>query len=145
VATVARLLDLGLKPFVIASALEAVISQRLVRKICTECRISIQADSHQLHKLGPAFENQVHNVFKGEGCPKCNGTGYHGRAGLYEVLVPDANMRHLITSAASVIELEKAADTMGATTLIQDGLSKVQQGVTTLEEILRVLGPQVME
>jgi type II secretory ATPase GspE/PulE/Tfp pilus assembly ATPase PilB-like protein/FixJ family two-component response regulator len=145
VATIARLLDLGLKPFVIASALEAVISQRLVRKICEDCRTPVNTDPQLLHKLGPTFEKHERKTFKGRGCSKCNGTGYRGRLGLYEVLVPDANMRHLITCAASVIELEQAASTLGITTLINDGLSKVQQGLTTVEELLRVLGPQTVE
>jgi len=145
VATVARLFDLGLKPYVVASALEAIIAQRLVRKICEDCKHPIEPDAQKLHKLGPVFEKNNIKTFAGAGCRKCNNSGYSGRLGIYEVLVPDERMKHLITSGASLLELGRAADEMGMTTLLKDGARKVHEGLTTLDEVLRILGPQVID
>ncbi len=128
-----------------ASALEAVIAQRLVRKICDDCREPVPVDPGMLRKLGPLFEPGKINTFRGRGCNKCNTTGYNGRAGLYEVLVPDDHMKHVITSGASVTELTKLVAENDTITLIKDARQKVGQGITSVEEVLRVLGPQVIE
>ncbi len=144
VATIARLLDLGLKPYVVASALEAVIAQRLVRKICDACREPVPIDPNTLQHLGPLFEPGKIKTFHGKGCKKCGNTGYAGRAAVYEVLVPDDSMKHTIASGASVLELAGLATKQGTTTLIRDARDKVHRGVTTVDEVLRVLGPQVI-
>ncbi len=144
VATIARLFDLGLKPYVVATALEAVMAQRLVRKICEHCREPVKEAPAVVRKLGPLFEAGSLATFRGKGCKKCNNSGYSGRAGLYEVLVPDDEMKNMITSGASVIDITKLAMAQGMTSLIKDARDKVGRGLTTVEEVLRVLGPQVI-
>jgi len=144
VATIARLLDLGVKPYIVASALEAVIAQRLVRKICDDCREPVEVDADILYSLGAAFDSAELKTFHGTGCRKCSHTGYQGRLAIHEVLVLDDQIRDLISSEASTIEIGKAA----AKTMIQlidDAARKVNLGLTTVDEVLRVLGPQVVE
>ncbi|BBP05211.1 type II secretion system protein E [Sulfuriferula plumbiphila] len=142
IATISRLLDLGLKPYLIATGLEGVIAQRLVRKICDHCRVPVTPDTGLAAKLGPVFLNNIPQAYKGKGCLHCNNSGYRGRIAIYEVLVPNDEMRHLISTGGSILEITKMTCALGATTLLQDGRDKVQQGLTTMEEILRVLGPQ---
>ena len=86
IASISRLFDLGLKPFVIATALEAVIAQRLARQICTDCRIETLPDPELLRRLGSWFAEKPFTACKGQGCERCHGSGYKGRIGLYEVL-----------------------------------------------------------
>lgn len=145
VATVARLLDLGLKPYIISSALEAVISQRLVRKICVACKESDEPDGELLHQLGPVFEQDKPQTFHGAGCKKCNHSGYQGRVGIYEILVPGVYMKNLIAAGASIGELIEATVEQGMRSMLQDARAKVDSGQTTMAEVLRVLGPQVVE
>jgi type II secretory ATPase GspE/PulE/Tfp pilus assembly ATPase PilB-like protein len=142
VATLSRLFDLGLKPYVVATALEGIIAQRLVRKICPHCRTEEPPSPALLARLGPLFAQSTITTFKGRGCEHCHGSGYSGRIGLYEVLSLNDQMRHLIASGASIMEITSLAQQMGTSTLIGDGRDKVNQGMTTLEELLRVLGPQ---
>lgn len=142
VATVSRLLDLGLKPYVVATALEAIIAQRLVRRICPHCREASPVAADLLERLGPAFTPGRIATFHGRGCRECHHTGYRGRLGLYEVLMPDDSLRHLIASGASVLDITRAAREAGAASLIEDAAAKVSEGLTTAEEVLRVLGPQ---
>ncbi|GAO35178.1 secretion system protein E [Sulfuricella sp. T08] len=142
VATIARLFDLGLKPYVLATALEGIIAQRLVRCICNDCREPDIPAPELLARLGPLFEAAKITAFRGKGCAKCHGTGYRGRLGIYEVLEPDEKMRDLIASGASILEMTKLARQIGATPMIEDAREKVNAGLTTLEEVLRVLGPQ---
>ena len=142
VATISRLFDLGLKPFVVATALEAIVAQRLVRHICDECRAPTRADAELLQRLGGSFASGIGQVFAGTGCPACHQSGYKGRVGLYEVLVPDSHLRHLIASQAAVTEIIEYARGKGFTTLRDDAFSKVVQGLTTLDDVFRVLGPE---
>ncbi|MFT5451214.1 MAG: type II secretory ATPase GspE/PulE/Tfp pilus assembly ATPase PilB-like protein [Enterobacterales bacterium] len=142
--TVARLFDLGLKPYVIASALEAIISQRLVRTICTECKEEIEVDDELIHELGPLFETNRPATFKGRGCTKCNLTGYKGRIGIYEILIPSMDLKDMIANGATVRELTEMSQKLGMKSLIEDSYIKVDKGLTTVDEILRVLGPQVI-
>lgn len=142
VATISRLLDLGLKPYIIASALEGIIAQRLVRRVCLHCREPATPDMQLLARLGEPFRQAGLRVFRGKGCPECNGSGYKGRLGLYEALTLDEQLRHLISSGASLLEINQAARRSGLSTLIDDARDKVDQGLTTPEEVLRVLGPQ---
>lgn len=144
VATIARLFDLGLKPYVIASALEAVIAQRLVRKICSHCKQKVSPEKELIHKLGPVFEMPEINYFRGTGCTRCNKTGYRGRIALYEVIVLSEAMRHLISIGGSMFDITELATSEGTSSLIDDAYCKVNEGLTTAEEILRVLGAQVI-
>ncbi|BAL25715.1 ATPase, T2SS/T4P/T4SS family [Azoarcus sp. KH32C] len=141
-ATIARLLDLGMKPFIIASALEGVIAQRLVRRICRHCRQEVAPDPAQATRLGPRFRNAPPSGFVGAGCAECDGTGYRGRLGLYEILLPDELMRDLIARGASLKELLAHARSTGHESLWDDAWTKVTRGDTTLGEVLRVLGPE---
>ncbi len=140
-ASVSRLFDLGLKPFVIATALEAVIAQRLVRRCCEFCRAEVEPDAQMLKLLAGRFASGITKAYKGAGCPACHGSGYKGRLGLYELLVPDNHLRHLIATVAPVTEMAEYASGQGFSTLRDDAFYKVQVGVTTLDEVLRVLGP----
>jgi type II secretory ATPase GspE/PulE/Tfp pilus assembly ATPase PilB-like protein/DNA-binding response OmpR family regulator len=143
VATVARLFDLGLKPYVVAAALEGIIAQRLVRRLCLHCREPVAPDPVVSRKLGPLFgADRLPEVFHARGCGQCGGTGYQGRIGLFEVLVPDDELRHLMTSGASMLEINRAARVQGVRSLLQDAWEKVRNGSTDMAEILRVLGPQ---
>lgn len=140
--TVSRLFDLGLKPFVIATALEAVIAQRLVRKICENCREPVTPDREQLTRLGGLFCTEEVHAHRGKGCDVCHGSGYKGRIGLYEVLTPDTHLRHLIASQVAITEITSYARSQGFRTLRDDGFDKVNAGLTTMEEVFRVLGPE---
>jgi type II secretory ATPase GspE/PulE/Tfp pilus assembly ATPase PilB-like protein len=142
-ATIARLFDLELKPFVIASAIEGIIAQRLTRRLCESCKEPAAPKTEILARLGPAFTQiPPAQVFQSKGCTYCNGTGYKGRVGLYEVLVLDDDLRELIANRAGLREMLTRAREIGFRTMIEDARDKVDHGLTTLEEILRVLGPQ---
>lgn len=142
IATISRLADLGLKPFVIATAIEAIIAQRLVRKICDGCRTPVAPDPALLERLGGRFLSETFPACKGIGCTACHGSGYKGRIGLYEVLVPDSHLRHLIASGAAITEITQYAGQHGFSTLRDDAIGKVANGSTSLEEVFRVLGPE---
>ncbi|NHZ80597.1 response regulator [Massilia sp. CCM 8695] len=142
IATISRLFDLGLKPFVIATALEAVIAQRLVRKICERCRAPAPSEPDLLQRLGGSFAAQPFTAFHGAGCETCHGSGYKGRLGLYEVLAPDTHMRHLIASQVAITEITQYAREQGFMSLRDDAFIKVRDGLTTADEVFRVLGPE---
>lgn len=142
IATISRLFDLGLKPFVIATGLEAIIAQRLVRKICEACSEQVAPDAATVRRLGVRFQQELSLCYKGRGCQTCYNSGYKGRVGLYEVLTPDEHLRHLIAGEAAITEIAQYANKKGFTTLRDDALDKVKSGLTTPEEILRVLGPE---
>ena len=142
VATLSRLIDLGMKPIVLASALEGVIAQRLVRRICTDCRAPDQPSAELFAQLGLSGARPGATFHKGKGCPRCQGSGYRGRLGIYEVMVVDDELRDLIGSGASMLEITQAARKKGMVSILDDALGKAEQGLTTLEDVLRVLGPQ---
>lgn len=140
-ATVARLLDLDLKPFVLASALEAIIAQRLVRRICPHCQEEVPAPKDVLIQLGPSFNRAGLTFYQGRGCERCH-KGYRGRVALHEVLTMTEDLRTAITEGASAMQIETLARQHGMKVLLDDALEKLEQGLTTADEILRVLGPQ---
>ncbi len=142
VGTIARLLDLGIKPFVAAQALECIIAQRLVRKICEHCREEIPPNEEEVYLLGALFDDPQLKTYQGRGCPKCN-NGYKGRIGLYEVLTMTDELRHHIAGGASSKELQEIAVANGLVTLIADAKTRVHNGLTTTYEVLRVLGTQI--
>jgi len=142
-ATVARLLDLGLKPFVLASALEAIIAQRLVRRICTNCKEEIPPQSEVLNQLGPQFQSPDLVFYRGRGCNKCH-KGYKGRVAIHEVLTMNEDLRIAITEGASAMQIETIAREQGMKILLDDALEKLRAGLTTPDEVLRLLGPQVL-
>jgi len=142
VASITRLIDMGIKPYLIASALEGILAQRLVRKVCKYCRCDVPPNLEliELLKIPPGLLGEM--IFKGRGCEKCNQTGYLGRTGIFEVFVMNDDFRHLISVNYKESELLGMAHTGGMRTLIEDGIEKVGQGETTLEELVRVVGPQ---
>ncbi len=142
-ATVARLLDLGLKPFVLASALEAIIAQRLVRRICTNCKEETPPQSEVLNQLGPQFQSPDLVFYRGRGCNKCH-KGYKGRVAIHEVLTMNEDLRIAITEGASAMQIETIAREQGMKILLDDALEKLRAGLTTPDEVLRLLGPQVL-
>ncbi len=137
-STVTRLIDMGLEPFNVAAALNLVTAQRLVRRICENCKVEAGYDDEVLEmaKLPPGFMEKV-TLYKGEGCEKCDGTGYRGRQGLYEVMAMNARIRKLIMQEVSTDELQAAAIEDGMLTLRMDGLKKLEKGITTLEEVMK--------
>ncbi|MFZ5561356.1 MAG: type II secretion system ATPase GspE [Pseudomonadota bacterium] len=136
VGAVTRLHDMGIEPFLLSSSLLGVLAQRLVRVLCKECREPYTADTYACAVLGvdPA---EPPLVFKAKGCGHCNGLGYRGRTGIYELVVVDEEMRRLIHNHAGEHELEAHARRT-STSLRQDGTRRVLAGITTLEEVLRV-------
>ena len=142
-----RLLDMGVEPFLLTSALNCIVGQRVVRKICPHCKVRFSAPPEVLEnikkvlgKLLPsaAQSSPVVSMFKGQGCNFCAHTGYLGRVGIYEVLVVSGSIAKLILEHASSSEIEEAAVNAGMVTMKQDGYLKVLEGTTTMEEVLRV-------
>ncbi len=136
--TITRLIDMGIEPFLISSAVILILAQRLIRKICMECREPVKVHPQLLIDLGiPPDEVKSFPVFKGKGCPICNHTGYKGRVGLYEVMPMKEEIKELVLSRASTSEIKKEAIRLGMKTLRQSGIMKIKDGVTTIEEVLR--------
>ena len=133
-ATINRMIDMGLEPFLVASSTNLIMAQRLVRRICKNCRQDEEVPAEALTDIGLPPETKPQH---GKGCEQCGGTGYKGRQGLYEVMPITPALRELILDRASTSELRKQAQAEGMLTLRQDGLLKIQQGITTIEEVLR--------
>ncbi len=138
-SSVIRLIDMGIEPFLISSSVIGVIAQRLVRRICTKCKkeISITPD---IEKILDEYEinKQEITLYKGEGCPNCKDTGYKGRIAIFEIMIISENIRDLITQNATTSKLREAAIGEGMCQLKSDGIKKVCQGLTTIDEVLRV-------
>jgi type IV pilus assembly protein PilB len=155
---VPRLLDMDVEPFLVASTLSLIVAQRLVRRICMSCRVSVTADERVLNMLRnrPDFERTTEvlrergalgsgtdpwagvRFFKGQGCQQCNGSGFRGRVGVFELYEVDAEARNRIMERASAAALREAALANGMTTMFQDGLTKALLGDTTMDEVFRV-------
>ena len=140
-----RLTDMNVEPFLVASTVNVIIAQRLIRKICEMCKVSIDISRSELSKNLPEDqikkhygENQQIRVYKGKGCKVCHFTGYTGRVGLFEVLEVTNEVRKLISDKKDADLIAKQAISEGMTTMLDDGLTKITKGVTTLEEVLRV-------
>lgn len=137
-STIARLVDLGLEPFLITATLEAIIAQRLVRRICNNCKTEYEPAEDALMELGLTVDDVVGKKFHyGKGCSKCNKTGYRGRVALFEVMVFNDEIRELVMNRASTGVLRDAARKNGMKLLRENGLEIVYEGVTTIDEILR--------
>ena len=134
-STITRLIDMGIEAFNVASAVNLVVAQRLVRRICTECKAPATYSREELHPLGPGAEQL--KFMKGKGCDNCSGSGYRGRQGLYEVMAMSPEIRRMVLRGASVEELRDQAVREGMLTLRMDGLKKIERGVTTLEEVVK--------
>jgi type IV pilus assembly protein PilB len=135
VGALARLIDMGVEPFLITSSLIGVLGQRLIRKICPHCKESYTDSAEVLKEVG--IDGEV-TLFRGKGCGECWFTGYFGREGLFELLMITESIKRLIVARASVSEIKEQAKKEGFKTLKEEGLIKVVNGVTTLEEVMRV-------
>jgi type II secretion system protein E len=134
-----RLIDMGIEPFLVASSVEAVLAQRLVRTICKNCRTEQTVQHDYLRKIGfPPDEIETAKFYKGAGCEECRQLGYQGRMGIYELLFMDEGIRPLILSRAASTTIAARAMEHGMRTLRHDGWKKVKAGQTTIEEVLRV-------
>lgn len=137
-STITRLIDMGVEPFLITATLEAVVAQRLVRRICSSCRESYDPDEEVLMELGPDAERvRGAQFFFGKGCEACHHTGYQGRTGLFEVMTVDGDVRRSILAGGSAGEVREAALSAGMRTLRERGLAAATAGLTTIEEVLR--------
>jgi len=135
---VTRLVDMGVEPFLITSTVRAVLAQRLVRKICSECKKEYKPSAGELLEFDISKEKiKGMKFYKGDGCQKCNSSGYKGRTGLYELLVVDDKIRDLVVKRESLASIRNAACEGGMKTLRENGLKKVMEGITTIEEVLR--------
>jgi general secretion pathway protein E len=138
---VTRLLDMGIEPFLVSSSVLAIVAQRLVRNICQACKIAYTPAVEEAKKLG--LREVISPFYKGAGCPACMQTGFHGRAGLFEMLLVDDEIRTLILSKADASQIKSKAVSKGMLTLREEGIRKVLDGQTTTEEVLRVTQDEI--
>jgi type II secretory ATPase GspE/PulE/Tfp pilus assembly ATPase PilB-like protein len=132
-----RLLDLDVAAYLVASTVDAVLAQRLVRVICSHCKVETTPDKAAMHRVDVEALGLT-RVWKGEGCGECRGTGFRGRTGIYELVVMDNDLRLEVQRRRGSEELRTMAIAKGMRTLRDDGLRAVRAGVTTLDEVLRV-------
>ncbi|KAA0219535.1 MAG: type II/IV secretion system protein, partial [Planctomycetota bacterium] len=138
-SSITRLIDMGIKPFLVASSIQAIMAQRLIRIICSECKApDPNPDPHHLALLGFKPEDLIgKTIYKGTGCKRCSGTGYRGRRGIFEIMVMSSQLRELAFNRAPANQLRAAAKALGMRTLLDDGKRKILAGMTTPEELLR--------
>jgi len=137
-STISRLMNMGIEPFLVATSVNLICAQRLVRRICVQCKEPLQIQPQALSEAGYSGDEAAKTtVYHGKGCATCSNTGYKGRVGLYEVMEISDDLRELILVGASALELKKKALEMGMITLRRSGLLKVAAGLTTMEEVLR--------
>jgi type IV pilus assembly protein PilB len=137
-STISRLMNMGIEPFLVATSVNLICAQRLVRRICSKCKEELEVPQQALIDAGfTPDEAKTTKIYHGKGCSACGKGGYKGRAGLYEVMEITDELRELILVGASSLELKKKAMELGMLTLRRSGLTKVAAGVTTIEEVLR--------
>jgi type IV pilus assembly protein PilB len=137
-STISRLMNMGIEPFLVATSVNLIQAQRLIRRVCSECKVEQPTPAEALVEVGfTKEESKQLKIYKGKGCAKCNNTGYKGRVGLYEVMEITDDIRELILIGASALELRKRAVEQGMLTLRQSGLMKIKNGITTIEEVVR--------
>jgi type IV pilus assembly protein PilB len=137
-ATITRLRDMGVPTFLITATVEAILAQRLVRRICSQCREEMIPPEEQLRDLGlDPKQIQDRKFYRGRGCDVCNNTGYKGRVGLYELMIMNDHLRDLIMRNASTDEIRDAARGFGMTTLRDAGMASMYDGTTTIDEVIR--------
>jgi len=137
-STISRLMNMGIEPFLVATSVNLIQAQRLIRRVCKDCKREAPMPPEALMEVGFSAEDaKALKTYKGKGCSTCNNTGYKGRIGLYEVMEVNDDIRELILIGASSLELRKKAIEDGMITLRESGLHKVRAGLTTLEEVVR--------
>ena len=138
-STITRLRDMGLEPFLIASSVNGILAQRLVRIICPNCRESYRPNLSELERIGLSADDIGESgIYRGRGCEDCHFTGYRGRTGIHEFLVVDEEIKGMILKTADANELKRHARSKGMKSLVEDGAAKVLEGITTIEEVYRV-------
>jgi type II secretory ATPase GspE/PulE/Tfp pilus assembly ATPase PilB-like protein len=136
-SAIARLVDIGVQPFLVSSAVRAMIAQRLVRKVCPNCKAPVELTAAEVKSLGiDPTQLAGATVMQGVGCEKCKGMGAKGRMGIFEMFVVDDEVRHMVNTRATTVDLRKRAREMGMRTLREDGIRKVLSGMTTAEEVI---------
>ncbi|MBV9217211.1 MAG: Flp pilus assembly complex ATPase component TadA [Acidobacteria bacterium] len=137
-STVSRLVNMGIEPFLVATSVNIIQAQRLIRRICSSCKEDVHLPPEALIEVGFSREEAASvKLYKGRGCPVCNNTGYKGRVGLYEVMEITDELRELIIIGASAMELRRKAIDLGMITLRESGLCKIRDGITTIEEVVK--------
>ncbi len=137
-STISRMVNMGIEPFLVATSVNLIQAQRLIRRICKDCKEEVHVPAEGLIEIGfGAEEAETVKMYKGKGCQTCNGTGYKGRVGLYEVMEINDELRELIIIGASAIELRRKAIEGGMITLRESGLHKIREGITTIEEVVK--------
>ncbi len=137
-STINRLMNMGIEPFLVATSVQLIAAQRLARRICSNCKEPVDVQPQALMNIGYKKEEVgTFQVFKGRGCEKCNNTGYKGRVGLIEVMGIDDEIRELILSGGTAIDIKKKAAEIGMISLRRSGLIKIKDGITTIEEVVR--------
>jgi type IV pilus assembly protein PilB len=137
-SAIGRLVDMGIEPFLVASSVNLILAQRLVRKVCANCKRQVEPHPEVLRELGLSPEEAAEFPwFEGAGCLDCNNTGYRGRQGVYEVMNMTPGLRDLVLDRASATVMKRHALTEGMRTLRMDGLSKLRRGMTSAEEVLK--------
>ncbi|MFQ5462139.1 MAG: GspE/PulE family protein [Phycisphaerae bacterium] len=139
-SAITRLIDMGIKPFLVASAIQAIMAQRLIRVICPECKeVDPKPNMRQLRMLGFTDEElDGKSIYHGAGCKRCSGSGYRGRRGIFEMVVMNTELRDLAFKKSTATQLRAAARAAGMRTLVEDGRAKILEGITTPEDLLRV-------
>jgi general secretion pathway protein E len=142
-SAVTRLVDMGVEPFLVASSLTAILAQRLVRRVCPDCRVQYTPTEEEVKELGMTRaqfieRHGVEKIYKATGCPSCNQNGYRGRTGIYELLLVDDTVRQLALKNVDASTIKKAAITNGMRTLLDDGARKIALGETTIAEVLSI-------
>jgi type IV pilus assembly protein PilB len=137
-SSIARLLDLGVEPFLVTATLEGIIAERLVRRICEKCKTPFEPSEIQLRELGITPEDiKDKKFYYGRGCSNCNNTGYRGRTGIFEIMLFNDEMRDLIMGQASTNVLRAAAQKAGMRLLRDNGLAAIYDGITTIDEVVK--------
>ena len=138
-SAVARLTDIGVQPFLVASSLRAVMAQRLVRRVCSNCKTPTELSESEMRalRIEPGQLRALH-AMHGKGCEQCRGTGYKGRMGIFEIFILDDEVRHMINKRNSTLNLRQRARALGMRTLREDGVRKVLAGLTTAEEVISI-------
>jgi len=138
-SAITRFIDMGAAPFLVASTVQGILAQRLIRRICAACRITDDATPQERAFLGPP---EVSQVIRSNGCEKCRGSGFFGRIGIFELLLVSESIRQLIVAKASASAIRAAALKEGMRELRGDGLIKIREGLTTMAEVLRVVAEE---
>jgi general secretion pathway protein E/type IV pilus assembly protein PilB len=138
-----RLTDMGVEPFLVASTVEGVMAQRLVRTICPDCKVEFHPEHHELPNDFPKVEGRL-KLWKGAGCRSCRQTGFRGRSGIYELMVTGDTIRDMVVERVNASAIRTQALKEGMLTLRHDGWRKVLQGKTTLDEVARVTAGDII-